>query len=206
MRLARTTSALILTVAGLSLAACGGEAEEPASTQQPSPSATASASASASESAARKHADGSCTDPGKADRTDASSTAYHYVAIAHCWDSTLDQSTTSGILRASELMSAEYYDSQQEPERNSLQRQFNDAYAHKAYSVPSVSRTVGDIDQDVAEDKAVRGYNTKWYWQGRDAEQIPGGRDQVIVYLEKHDGKWYVVAQQTTVSEELDSL
>ena len=41
------------------------------------------------------------------------------------------------------------------------------------------------------------------YWQARDAAgQQAGGKDQIIVYLEKRAGVWEVVGEQVTSSEE----
>ena len=71
--------------------------------------------------------------------------------------------------------------------------------------MPKVSRTVGDVDEDVAADKAVRGLTTEWSWLARDgSEKMPGGRDQQIIYLEKQGGQWMVVGSETTMTEEHD--
>ncbi len=148
---------------------------------------------------------GSCPSASKADRTDAASTAYYYLYITHCWDSVLDTNKTDAVLRASDLMSAEWLETQHDADgvKNSSQNAFTQAKKIEAYSVPSVNRTVGDVDQDVAADKAVRGFTTSWYWQARDtAAQQAGGEDQIIVYLEKHGGVWEVVGEQVTSSEE----
>ena len=165
--------------------------------------------ATPSTSAPSPHAlaDGTCPRSGDADRTDASSTAYYYVSIGHCWDSMQDKNTTAGVLRAKELMSVSWYEQQKEgaDARNVLQAQFGEAAKHQGYSVPEVSRTVGDVDEDVAADKAVRGLTTEWSWATRDgAESMPGGREQEVIYLERQGGQWMVVGSETTMTEEHD--
>lgn len=164
-------------------------------------------SATSSVSSSHGLADGTCPRSGDADRTDASSTAYYYAAIGHCWDSVQDKNTTAGALRAKELMSVSWFEQQKEgaDTRNVLQAQFGKAAKHEGYSVPKVSRTVGDVDEDVAADKAVRGLTTEWSWATRDgAEKVPGGRDQQLIYLEKQGGQWMVVGSETTMTEEHD--
>lgn len=171
---------------------------------EPSPAET---SPSAAVSTAHTADGGECPRSGDADRTDASSTAYYYVAISHCWDSVRDKNTAAGVLRAKELMSVSWYEQQKEGAgtRNTLQAQFGKAAKHESYSVPKVSRTVGDVDEDVAADKAVRGLTTEWSWLARDgSEKMPGGRDQQVIYLEKQGGQWMVVGSETTMTEEHD--
>ena len=171
---------------------------------EPSPAET---SPSAAVSASHTSEGGECPRSSDADRTDASSTAYYYVGISHCWDSMRDKNTAAGVLRAKELMSVSWYEQQKEgaDTRNTLQAQFGKAAEHESYSVPKVSRTVGDVDEDVAADKAVRGLTAEWSWLARDgSEKMPGGRDQQIIYLEKQGGQWMVVGSETTMTEEHD--
>lgn len=164
-------------------------------------------SATTSASTTRDLADGSCPTARNVDRSDASATARAYASIGHCWDSTLDENTMTGVLRAKDLMSVSWYDQQKKGSaaRNTLQAQFGKAAKHEGYSVPEAAPTAGDVDRDVAADKAVRGITTSWHWKTRDGStDIPGGRDQQIIYLEKHGGQWLVVGTQTTTTEELD--
>lgn len=206
---------LLMTITFMPLLIWAGcaQQEDPApapavSTAAPSSASSSSApveTATPSPSKTYELAAGSCPSASKADRTDASSTAYYYLYITHCWDSVLDTNKTDAVLRASDLMSKEWLDIQKDAAgvKNSSQNAFTQAKKIEAYSVPSVNRTVGDVDQDVAADKAVRGFTTSWYWQARDAAaQQAGGKDQIIVYLEKRAGVWEVVGEQVTSSEE----
>lgn len=164
-------------------------------------------SATTSASATRDLADGSCPTSKSVDRSDASATARSYARIGHCWDSTLDENTMTGVLRARDLMSVSWYDEQKKGSsaRNTLQAQFGKAAKREGYSVPDAAPTGGDVDRNVAADKAVRGITTSWHWKTRDGSaDIAGGRDQQIIYLEKHGGQWIVVGAQTTMTEELD--
>ncbi len=185
----------------LVLTGCGQDEDAPAEQGTESPAASASSSATPSEAPV---ADGTCYDPADVDRNNATAVAQAYVAISYCWDSTVDPNTTAALMRAESLMSPEWAAAQDSPQRNSMQSQFNAAYDHEAYSVPTVERTRGDGDQDVAVDKAVRGVTTKWSWQGRDGATAAGGNAQVMVYLEKHQ-EWEVVGQQVTIFEPGDA-
>ena len=136
------------------------------------------------------------------DRTSATDVAQAFSAVSYCWDSTVDGRTTDGMLRAKEIMSSEFYQTQaQSQTRNMLQAQFNEAYKHEGYSTVKVSQTPGDTNQDIDGDKAVRGVSTQWQWVGRDGETLPGGTAQDNVYLEKHDGQWSVVAVANTLMD-----
>ncbi len=152
-------------------------------------------------SAPAQPADGTCMDPAAVDRTDPDAVAYTMASVSHCWDSMTDTTTTAGAMRGRALMSEKWAAQQVEPERNALQGQFSAAAAHQGYSVPEVSATGSDTNQDVAADKKARGYTTKWKWKGRDGKTLPGGREQVVYYLEKHGGQWEVVGQQVTLTE-----
>lgn len=162
-----------------------------------SPSTTASPSPST-----RTVADGTCYDLSRVDRTSATDVAQAYSAVSYCWDSTLDGRTTDGMLRAKDIMSEQFYQTQAESQtRNMLQAQFNEAYKHEGYTSVKVSQTPGDTNQDIDTDKAVRGVSTEWEWTGRDGETLPGGRAQDNVYLEKHNGFWEVVAVDNSLFE-----
>lgn len=174
------------------------------SNSEPAPVTSSSAAATSST---RNLADGSCPTSKDADRSDPSATARYYASIGHCWDSTMDENTMAGVLRAKDLMSVSWYEQQKQGSaaRNTLQVQFGRAAKHEGYSVPEATPTGGDVDEDVASDKAVRGITTSWRWKTRDgSEDIAGGRDQQIIYLEKHGGQWIVVGARTTMTEELD--
>lgn len=207
---------LLMTITFMPLLIWAGCAQQDETAPAPAVSTATSSSVSSSSSTpvetvtpspskTYELAAGSCPSASKADRTDASSTAYYYLYITHCWDAVLDTNKTDAVLRASDLMSKEWLDIQKDAAgvKNSSQNAFAQAKKIEAYSVPSVNRTVGDVDQDVAADKAVRGFTTSWYWQARDtAAQQAGGTDQIIVYLEKRAGVWEVVGEQVTSSEE----
>lgn len=206
---------LLMTITFVPVLVWVGCAQQDAPAPAPPVSAASSSSASSSSALAEaatpspsksyELAAGSCPSATKADRTDAASTAYYYLYITHCWDAVLDTNKTDAVLRASDLMSKEWLETQHDAAgvKNSSQNAFTQAKRIEAYSVPSVNRTVGDADQDVAADKAVRGFTTSWYWQARDtATQQAGGEDKIVVYLEKHAGVWEVVGEQVTSSQE----
>lgn len=204
----RTLTAISLTPLALAtvLVGCGTQqtqktesspAAETTTSVSISPSVTASPSSSA-----RTVADGTCYDLSDVDRTSATDVAQAYSAVSYCWDSTIDGRTTDGMLRAKEIMSDEFYQTQAESEtRNMLQAQFNEAYKHEGYTSVKVSQTPGDTNQDIDGDKAVRGVSTQWEWTGRDGQNLPGGRAQDNVYLEKHNGVWEVVAVDNSLFE-----
>lgn len=146
-------------------------------------------------------AEGSCMDSEAVDRTDADAVGYVMASVSHCWDSMTDATTTAGAMRGRSLMSADWAAQQVEPERNALQGQFSAASEHQGYTVPTVSYTGADTNQDVAEDKKARGYTVEWKWKGRDGKTLPGGRQQVTYYLERHGGQWEVVGEQVTITE-----
>lgn len=168
----------------------------------PQSSTTVAASPTFASSSANAIADGTCYEASAVNRQSATDVAQAFSAVSYCWDSTLDARTTDGMLRAKELMSNDFYETQQASQtRNMLQAQFNEAYKHQAYSSVKVSQTPGDTNQDIDADKAVRGVSTEWEWVGRDGEILNGGKAQDNVYLEKHDGLWTVVAVENTLFE-----
>lgn len=205
----RTLTALGLAPLALAtvLVGCGTQ-QTPSSESSPTAEASTSVSISPSATAspsnsARTVADGTCYDLKQVDRTSATDVAQAYSAVAYCWDSTTDERTTDGILRAKEIMSDEFYQTQaQSQTRNALQAQFNQAYKHEGYTSVKVSQTPGDTNQDIDGDKAVRGVSTEWDWTGRDGQTLPGGRAQDNVYLEKHNGVWEVVAVDNSLFED----
>lgn len=186
------------------LVGCGSTQQENTDT---SPTAESTTSVSIAPTASpstgtRTVADGTCYDLSQVDRTSATDVAQAYSAVAYCWDSTLDGRTTDGMLRAKDIMSDEFYQTQAESQtRNMLQAQFNEAYKHEGYTSVKVSQTPGDTNQDIDSDKAVRGVSTQWEWTGRDGQNLPGGRAQDNVYLEKHNGVWEVVAVDNSLFE-----
>ncbi|MCP3425820.1 hypothetical protein NBM05_07320 [Rothia sp. AR01] len=188
-----TTKKMIVPVIGLAVLAITGcgSSEEEASEASPSPSEM-------------QVADGHCMDVDAAHRDDPDSVGYTAASVMHCWDSTMDATMTDAALRAAPLMSEEWAAQQTQPERNAIQGQFSAAAKHEAYSVPEVSRTGGDVDQNVDYDKVARGFTIEWEWQGRDGETVPGGSAQIMVYMEMHSGKWEVVGHHTTTVQEED--
>lgn len=196
----RTLTAAGLTALALAFVLVGCGTQQTQKTES-SPAAETSTTASPSSSA-HTVADGTCYDLTQVDRTSATDVAQAFSAVSYCWDSTLDGRTTDGMLRAKEIMSAEFYQTQAESEtRNVLQAQFNEAYKHEGYTSVKASQTPGDTNQDIDGDKAVRGVSTQWEWTGRDGKNLPGGRAQDNVYLEKHHGVWEVVAVDNSLFE-----
>ena len=185
----RRPSVLAAAVAlcALPLAACGSNGEAQQSTPEPAASPTAP-----------QLGEGTFVSPEDADRTDVDSTAEVAALMLHSWDTTTDRTETAAAIRAKPLMSADWAANQVEPERNAASAQWLAAAQHQAYSVPSIVPTPGDVSQDVAEDKAIRAYDVQWTWTARDGATIPdGGRRQITLYLEKHDGQWDVVGHRS---------
>ena len=185
----RRPSALVAVVAlcVLPLAACGSSSEAHQRTPEPAASPTTP-----------QPGEGTFVSPEDADRTDVDSTAEVAALMLHFWDTTTDRTETAAAIRAKPLMSADWAANQVEPERNAAGSQWLAAAQHRAYSVPSIVPTPGDVSQDVAEDKAIRAYDVQWTWTARDGATIPdSGRRQITLYLEKHDGQWDVVGHQS---------
>ncbi len=197
----KITLALTPVLLTATLSSCGSS--ESSTPEEPSSSSSVATSTTISPSnTARAIADNTCYKASDVDRTSATDVAQAFSAVSYCWDSTVDGRTTDGMLRAKEIMSSEFYQTQaQSQTRNMLQAQFNEAYKHEGYSTVKVSQTPGDTNQDIDGDKAVRGVSTQWQWVGRDGETLPGGTAQDNVYLEKHDGQWSVVAVENTLMD-----
>lgn len=203
---ALTAVGLIPLALATVLVGCGAQ-QTPSSQSSPTAETSTSVSVSASTTAStspstRAVADGTCYNLAQVDRTSATDVAQAFSAVAYCWDSTTDGRTTDGMLRAKDIMSEQFYQTQAESQtRNMLQAQFNEVYKHEGYTSVKVSQTPGDTNQDIDSDKAVRGVSTQWEWTGRDGETLSGGRAQDNVYLEKHNGVWEVVAVDNSLFE-----
>lgn len=187
MRARKTTLIAVLGVLALGLAGCGNNEESKETT----------ASSSSANPAAQALAN--CPAPDEAIRDDAASVALTYENIAYCWDSTKDPNTQAGTNRALPLASQSWKDTQAKAKtRNAFPAQFNTASKFHGVTDVKVSQGRGDMDADIDGDKAQRGIDVTWSWIGPDGQKAPGGSAQDVVYLEKHDGKWEVVATQNT--------
>lgn len=197
-KLTLTLTPVLLTAA---LSGCGSS-DTPAPEESSSSTPVATPTATESSHTANAIADGTCYQVSDVDRISATDVAQAFSAVSYCWDSTVDGRTTDGMLRAQEIMSPEFYQTQaQSQTRNMLQAQFNEAYKHQGYTSVKVSQTPGDTNQDIDTDKAVRGVSTQWAWAGRDGQTLPGGTAQDNVYLEQRDGQWVVVAVDNTLMD-----
>jgi hypothetical protein len=107
-----------------------------------------------------------------AHRIDADSTAEIGVLILHSWDTVTESTETAAAIRAQPLMSADWGAHQVDPERNAAGAQGLTADQHQGYSAPTIVPAPGDVNQDVATDKAIRAYIVEWTWTGRDATTI----------------------------------
>ena len=190
-----------LALCALPLAACSAE---PAQETSASSSAAASASSapaawptSSSFPTPEVPGDGTFPRVQDVDRTDVDSTARAAAILLHSWDTTVDRTETAAAIRAKPLMSDEWAANQIEPQRNSSQGDWLEPSEHRAYSRAQAVPSIGDVSQDVAEDKAIRAYTVTWRWASRDGEPAEGtGRRQVVIYLEKHSGAWEVVGHR----------
>ena len=141
--------------------------------------------------------EGSFPVPEDADRTDVESTAETAALMLHSWDTAIDRTQTAAAVRAKPLMSTGWAAHQVEPDRNGAQGAWLEPAQHQAYSAPSLIPAAGDVSRDVAADKAIRAYDVSWRWINRDRTELPEtDRQLVTVYLENHEGIWYVVGHQ----------
>lgn len=179
--------AATLLLCALPLAAC----DSPSEAQQSSPEATVS-------TAPPQLGEGSFATPDDADRTDVDSTAEVAALMLHFWDTATDRTETAAAVRAKPLMSADWAAHQVEPERNAAGAPWLATAEHQGYSAPTIVPVHGDVNQDVAPDKAIRAYTVEWTWNTRDGATVhETGRRQVTLYLEEHDGQWEVVGHQS---------
>lgn len=189
----RLMTVAVLTLASVTLAACGSEPTGEATVAPiPGPS-----SRSAQSSEVLELGDGSFPSVTEADRSSADSTAETAAKIMHSWDTTVDRTETAAAIRAIPLMSAEWAKNQVEPERNASQGEWLKPSEHQAYSLARVTPATGDVRRDIGDDKAIRAYDVSWRWVPRDGVTITEtGRRQITLYLEKHQGEWKVVGHQ----------
>ena len=186
-------TALALCV--LPLAACSTEPTQVAA--QSSSVAPTTGTTPSSIPAPEVPGDGTFPHVQDVDRTDVDSTARTTAILLHSWDTALDRTETAAAIRAKPLMSDKWAAYQIEPERNSSQGDWLEPSEHRAYSRAQAVPSIGDVSQDVMEDKAIRAYTVTWRWASRDGEPAEGtGRRQVVIYLEKHSGAWEVVGHR----------
>lgn len=181
----RLAAALLLCA--LPLAAC----DSPSEAHQNSPEATVTTAPS-------QLGEGAFTTPDDADRTDVESTAEVAALMLHSWDTTTDRTETAAAIRTKPLMSPDWAANQIEPERNAAGAPWLVAAEHQGYSAPTIVPVQGDLNQDVAPDKAIRAYTVEWTWKTRDGTTVhDAGRRQITLYLEEHDGQWEVIGHQS---------
>lgn len=175
--------AFALALCALPLTACG--------------SSNQAQEAAASFSTTARLGEGTFLFPDDADRSGADSTAEVAALMLHSWDTTIDRTETAAAIRARPLMSKDWAAIQIEPERSAGGAQWLAAARHQGYSVPSLVPVHGDVNQDVAPDKAIRAYTVEWVWEARDRAALHDtGRRQITLYLEKHNAQWHVVGHQ----------
>ena len=180
--------AAAVALCALPLAACGSSSSE---AQQRTPEPAASPTTP-------QLGEGTFVSPEDADRTDVDSTAEVAALMLHSWDTTTDRTETAAAIRAKPLMSADWAANQVVPERNAAGAPWLAAAEHQGYSAPNIVPVQGDVNQNVAPDKAVRAYTVEWTWNTRDGASIlDTGRQQITLYLEKHRGLWAVVGHQS---------
>lgn len=174
--------AFVLALCALPLAACGSSNQ---AQEAPAISTTA------------RLGEDTFPSPDDADRAEADSTAEVAALMLHSWDTTIDRTETAAAIRARPLMSRDWAAIQIEPERSAGGAQWLAAARHQGYSVPSIVPAHGDVNQDVAPDKAIRAYTVEWVWEARARAAIHDtGRRQITLYLEKRSARWHVVGHQ----------
>ena len=188
-----------LALCALPLAGCSAEPTQETSQSSSVAPSTTSAGPATPTSTPVPEVPGDGTFPAieDVDRTDVDSTARATAVLLHSWDTALDRTETAAAIRAKPLMSDEWAANQIEPARNSSQGDWLEPSEHRAYSRAQAVPSIGDVSQDVAEDKAIRAYTVTWRWASRDGEPAEGtGRRQVVIYLERHAGAWEVVGHR----------
>lgn len=184
----RRTAAALLVLSALTFTACGAE-----NTSEQTANETSSPS-----SASLTPGDGAFIDSASVDRSDADATAEAAAVLIHSWDTATDKTQTAGAVRAKPLMSQEWADNQVEPQRNAAQGDWLVPSQHQAYSVASLTPAPGDTTQDVAPDRAIRAYHAHWTWNARDGRELKEtGKQEIVLYLERHQGQWSVVGHTT---------
>lgn len=188
----RSAVAGVCTILTFTLTACGPSEDPTGAASEITVPVT-----SEPATAAPTPGEGSFVAASEADRSDADSTAEVAALMLHSWDTTTDRTQTAAAVRAKPLMSEDWAAHQIEPERNAAQGAWLKPAQHQACSSPSIVPVPGDVSEDVAEDKAIRAYDVRWWWESRDGEELTDtGQRIVTVYLEKHDERWYAVGHQ----------
>lgn len=184
----RRAAVTLLMLSALTLTACGAENTSEQTTNETSaPSATGITPG-----------DGTFIDPNSVDRANVDATAEAAAVLIHSWDTATDKTQTAAAVRAKPLMSDEWAKKQIEPQRNAAHGDWLVPSQHNAYSVASLTPAPGDTTQDVAPDKAIRAYHAHWNWNARDNYELEEtGKQEIVLYLERHQGKWSVVGHTT---------
>lgn len=137
-------------------------------------------------------ADGNCLTPEDIDTSNPDALSRGYVMMTYCWDSVHDRTLTAASIRAKELMTDDFAQQQVEPERNSAQAMFNQAYKHQAYSRPSVNLSPTEVNSQDTDTSASRVYLVEWDWVGRDGTTTTGGKAIASVGMVKEGDTWKV--------------
>lgn len=176
-----------VAVVGLVLTGCGGGEQEPAA--ESSPSATPTVEAVLGE--------GSFPVVEDVDRSSAEDVASTTARLGHSWDTEFDTTQTDALERAKPLMSDEFAETVQAPERNSAQGEWVTAAESQAYSAPQLGPGSSDATaQDYGPNREAFSYTVTWDWIGRDGTTADGeGRRNVQVFVERadEDADWEVV-------------
>lgn len=192
----KLTTTTTLFLATLLLANCSATQEE--STQEPQqPITTTAHTIAPAEETMTSIADGNCLNIEDVDTSNPDALSRGYVMMAYCWDSVHDRTLTAASIRAKALMTDDYAQQQVEPERNSSQAMFNEAYKTQAYSRPSVTLSPTELNSQDTEDSAIRVYLVEWDWVGRDGTISTGGKAIASVGMVKEGDTWKVSGSST---------
>lgn len=148
------------------------------STSSSAPVASAT-SLAAGPTAGPDIAEGKCDGPIDVDRSNPDDVAYRIMKISFCFDTTVDDSTTDAMRRASSLMSEDMQSLLVETGKNSLSGQFLTYGKVRGYTNPVVKSVGSDAmahDHGDSEEAHVSSMYVQWYWEGRDdAPRVEGG-------------------------------
>ncbi|MBF0808469.1 hypothetical protein E4U03_07580 [Rothia nasimurium] len=130
-------------------------------------------------------ADGHCDGPIETDRSNPEEVAYRIMEISFCFDTTLDDSTTDAMKRASSLMSESMQGYLVDTGKNALASQFLTFEPLRGYTNPIVKSIGSDaiahdhahgLEDSEEEQEYVTAMYVQWIWESRDDNStVTGG-------------------------------
>lgn len=162
-----------------------------APTGDPTATTTSSTSAPATTSEARDPTPSTTSSGGELEAAD--DVAEAFAAAAVTWDTTIDSTETSALIRAKKLVTPELAATFVEPVAGSGAA-FNEAAAKNATSEPTIMQTSTAYQPPDTETDVYRAYTATWTWTGSDGTswQDPRTRTMYLTVTKQPDGSWLV--------------